>query len=65
MILSESTIQIIPIRRVSNNIFCTTASCNIGLVQSVTVSTTHSAEVGFSVMLSAKPFGMGAEFITS
>ncbi|KAF9327687.1 hypothetical protein BG006_009038 [Podila minutissima] len=51
--------------QVSRDIICTTPSCSISLEETVTVSTTHSVEIGMSVEVSSKPFGMGVAFTTS
>lgn len=54
-----------PSHQIFTNILCTTISCNIGLEETVTVSKTHSAEAGFSVEVSVKPFGVGMAFTVS
>ncbi|KAG0329332.1 hypothetical protein BG000_000101 [Podila horticola] len=64
-VLSEPKIQVIPVHQVSKDIYCTTPKCKIALEESVTISTTHSTEVGASVEISGKPFGVGASFTAS
>lgn len=64
-ILSEPKVQVIPVKQISRDIYCSTPKCKIGLEESVTVSTTHSTEIGASVEISGKPFGVGASFTAS
>ncbi|KAG0094035.1 hypothetical protein BGZ93_007577 [Podila epicladia] len=64
-VLSEPKVQVIPVKQVSRDIYCSTSKCKIGLDESVTVSTTHSTEIGASIEISGKPFGVGASFTTS
>ncbi|KAF8953617.1 hypothetical protein BGZ52_006840 [Haplosporangium bisporale] len=64
-ILSRPVIRVIPTRQISDDIICTTATCTIGFAKSVSVSTTHSAEVSLSITAGAKPFGIGMEFTTT
>lgn len=61
-ILSNPVIRVIPTKAISKDILCSTATCTIGLEESVSVSTTHSAEVSMSITAGAKPFGIGMEF---
>ncbi|KAG0315504.1 hypothetical protein BG000_005157 [Podila horticola] len=49
----------------SRDIICTTPTCTISLEETVTVSTTHSAEIGMSFEVSSKPFGVGVAFTIS
>ncbi|KAF9369751.1 hypothetical protein CPC16_004217 [Podila verticillata] len=64
-VLSTPQIQLIPTNQISKDIICTTPTCMIGLEESVTVSTTHSAEVGLSIGTGAIPFGVGVSFTGS
>ncbi|KAF9987374.1 hypothetical protein BGZ75_000684 [Mortierella antarctica] len=64
-VLTPPVIEVIPVRRLSDDILCTTTTCTIGYHDTTSVTTTHSAEVGFSATTSAKPFGMGVEFTVS
>jgi hypothetical protein len=61
-ILSEPRIKIIPTQQLSDDMYCTTPSCEITYAKTRTISTTNSGEVGFSTELSAKPFGLGVSF---
>ncbi|KAF9329556.1 hypothetical protein BG006_007380, partial [Podila minutissima] len=56
---------VIPVKQISRDIYCSTAKCKTGLEESVTVSTTHSTEIGASVEISGKPFGVGTSFTAS
>lgn len=58
-VLTPPVIDLIPAKQVSKAIVCSTPTCVIGLYQSVTVGSTHSTEVGFSVQTGAKPFEDG------
>ncbi|KAF9131283.1 hypothetical protein BGW39_002012 [Mortierella sp. 14UC] len=65
-ILSPPTIEVIPIMPVSPTIVCTPVKgCVQGLHETVSISTTHSVDVGFSVEVSSEPFGMGVSFTAS
>ncbi|KAF9014657.1 hypothetical protein BGZ52_006465 [Haplosporangium bisporale] len=64
-VLTPPRIELIPTRRLSQDIHCTTQTCIIGYHDQTTVATTHSVEVGFSVETSAAPFGMGVTFTAS
>ncbi|KAF9293458.1 hypothetical protein BGZ74_011705 [Mortierella antarctica] len=64
-ILDRPVIKVIPTEQVSKDIVCTTETCMIGLEETVTVSTTHSAEVSLSIEAGAKPFGIGMSFTTT
>ncbi|KAH7052672.1 hypothetical protein BKA57DRAFT_456207 [Linnemannia elongata] len=64
-ILSTPIIEVIPTKRLSENILCTTETCTIGYHDTVTISTTHSEEVGLSAETSSMPFGMGVSFTVS
>ncbi|KAK3816066.1 MAG: hypothetical protein J3Q66DRAFT_341541 [Benniella sp.] len=64
-ILSEPRIEIIPTKQISDDIYCSTATCTIGYEKITAISTTHSVELGFSAEVSAKPFGMGMSFTAS
>ncbi|KAI9237869.1 MAG: hypothetical protein BYD32DRAFT_461203 [Podila humilis] len=65
IIRNRPVIRVIPTRQISDDIICTTATCTIGFAKSVSVSTTHSAEVSLSITAGAKPFGIGMEFTTT
>ncbi|KAG0373960.1 hypothetical protein BGX24_011021 [Mortierella sp. AD032] len=58
-VLTTPIIELIPAKQVSREIVCSTPSCLIGLFQFVTVASTHSTEVGFSVETGPKPFAAG------
>ncbi|KAG0335102.1 hypothetical protein BG000_007784 [Podila horticola] len=65
-ILTNPVIQVIPARQISRDIICTTPrGCSICLEETVTISTTHSVEIGMSFEVSSKPFGVGVSFTTS
>ncbi|KAF9308647.1 hypothetical protein BG003_010796 [Podila horticola] len=64
-VLSMPTVQVIPTKQISKDIICTTPTCSIGLEESVSISTTHSREVGLSMEAGAKPFGVGVTFTAS
>ncbi|KAG0344680.1 hypothetical protein BG005_001717 [Podila minutissima] len=64
-IISRPVIRVIPTRQISDDIICTPATCSIGFAKSVSVSTTHSAEVSLSITAGAKPFGIGMDFTTT
>ncbi|KAG0012120.1 hypothetical protein BGZ81_001750 [Podila clonocystis] len=64
-VLSMPTIQVIPTKQISKDIICNTATCSVALEESVTVSTTHSVEVGVSMEAGFKPFGVGVTFTAS
>ncbi|KAG0252952.1 hypothetical protein BGZ95_006481, partial [Linnemannia exigua] len=64
-VLSRPIIRVIPTKAISKDILCSTATCMIGLEESVSISTTHSAEVSMSITAGAKPFGIGMDFTTT
>ncbi|KAG0050072.1 hypothetical protein BGZ83_005157 [Gryganskiella cystojenkinii] len=64
-VLTLPRVEVIPAKRLSKDILCTTPTCMIGLDETTTVSTTHSHEVGISAEVNASPFGMGVTFTTS
>ncbi|KAF9079407.1 hypothetical protein BGX23_004169, partial [Mortierella sp. AD031] len=64
-VLSKPTIEVIPVRQLSDDILCSTGTCTAGLHETVSISTTHSIEAGISIEASAAPFGMGVTFTTS
>ncbi|KAG0033510.1 hypothetical protein BGZ82_006087 [Podila clonocystis] len=64
-ILSRPVISVIPTKRISQDILCSPLTCAITYSESVSVSTTHSAEVSLSITAGAKPFGVGMDFTTT
>ncbi|KAG0227280.1 hypothetical protein BGW41_003864, partial [Actinomortierella wolfii] len=64
-ILRKPVIRVIPVRQISNEIICTPTTCSITFAKSVSVSTTHSAEVSLSIAAGAQPFGVGVEFTST
>lgn len=65
VVLTTPTIKIIPAEQVFDNIFCSTATCHIGLEETETISTTRSNELGFSAGVSGSAFGTSMSFIAS
>ncbi|KAF9969426.1 hypothetical protein BGZ73_008224 [Actinomortierella ambigua] len=64
-VIEAPHIEVIPTRRLSHDIHCTTPTCTIGYEDRTTVSTTHSVNAGFGAAMSSAPFGMGVEFTKS
>ncbi|KAK3812352.1 MAG: hypothetical protein JOS17DRAFT_807113 [Linnemannia elongata] len=58
-VLTSPVIELVPAKQVSRAIVCSTPTCVVVLCQSVTVGSTHSTEVGFSVQTGDKPFVAG------
>ncbi|KAF9310388.1 hypothetical protein BG003_008626 [Podila horticola] len=58
-------VELIPAKRLSYDIRCTTRTCKIAHTKTTTVSTTHSGTVGLSAEVGAKPFGVGVQFTAS
>ncbi|KAG0065863.1 hypothetical protein BGZ89_007845 [Linnemannia elongata] len=58
-------IELIPAKRLSHDIRCTTRTCKVAHTKTTTISTTHSGTVGLSAEVGAKPFGVGVQFTAS
>lgn len=58
-------IELIPTRRLSHDIRCTTLTCKVAHTKTTTISTTHSLNAGLPAEVGAKPFGVGVQFTGS
>ncbi|KAF9965579.1 hypothetical protein BGZ70_004567 [Mortierella alpina] len=60
-IISTAVIEVIPVTRLSGDIFCQTETCTIRFHGPITISTIHS-EDSFSAEVSSEPFAKGVSF---
>jgi len=65
-ILEEPTIQVIPTRLISRDLYCNTRACSISFMDhEVDIWTTHTTEHGLKMEAGAEPFNAGVEFTAS
>ncbi|KAF9958357.1 hypothetical protein BGZ72_000498 [Mortierella alpina] len=63
-IISKPVIEVIPVKRLGGDIFCSTETCTVTVQAPFTISTIHS-EDSFSTEASAEPFVEGISFTDS
>lgn len=59
--LSAPTVQVMPSKKIPEDIICTAPSCSIMLEKTVSFSTTNSFEASLAIEAGVEPFGVGVK----